>query len=478
MRTHKYNFEKYKNNNYISNIHQINNDPLSEDLLKNSSNNNSMKKSVTLEVNLPIENLLRYNYMNNPKRLNNISSRVNTNSYDYYSPIIYKTSNNNNYIHYISDINDKNQMRKNTNININSINNLNNLSNNHKSSNNINNIRLNNYLKDANNSDSLFAHHQEIKKSKSKQKNKSMNLNSNNNINKQRNKSARNNKLYNTNLFNNNYKNTYDENYFENGNNNMYNNTMKKSKNNNIVNTNVNKRNYLYNHMNKKKTEFISNDFINEKINFNNINIGINNNNFIIDNINNNKANKKYDNNDSIELNLIKEKNNVKDNLILKTENDYKFNNNTIRNNTQNYLGENKQHIKYKTSLSENKYKIPLYHSQNLTRTNNGNNYLSEDWIGNNNYKTRNLSNKNKINNIYNLNSKKNSGNKIYNPQTAKSERIFENKNININKNINQKDNYKNKLENIQKRMKDLLNVYSYLLSNKIKIESNKSSNK
>lgn len=36
--------------------------------------------------------------------------------------------------------------------------------------------------------------------------------------------------------------------------------------------------------MNKKKTEFISNDFINDKIYFNNINIGINNNNFIIDN--------------------------------------------------------------------------------------------------------------------------------------------------------------------------------------------------
>lgn len=36
--------------------------------------------------------------------------------------------------------------------------------------------------------------------------------------------------------------------------------------------------------MNKKKTEFISNDFINDKINCNNINIGINNNSFIIDN--------------------------------------------------------------------------------------------------------------------------------------------------------------------------------------------------
>ena len=228
MRTHKYNFEKYKNN-MIANIHQINNDLLSDDILKNSSNNNSMKKSVTLEVNLPIENYLNYNYINNTKKSNNISSRINTNSYDYYSPIIYKSSNDNNYIHYISEINDKNQIKKNPNSNII----INNMNNNHKSSNNINNIRLNNYLKDTNN-DSLFAQHQEIKKTKSKQKNKSMNLNFNNNNNtKQRNKSARNNKYYTNNLFNNNYKNTYDENFFENGgdmNNNIYNNKRIKNK--------------------------------------------------------------------------------------------------------------------------------------------------------------------------------------------------------------------------------------------------------
>ena len=104
MRTHKYNFEKYKNN-LIANIQQINsNDPLADDMLKNYSNNNSLKKSVTLEMNLPIENYLKYNYMNNTKKANNISSRINTNSYDYYSPIIYKSSNDNNYIHYINEI--------------------------------------------------------------------------------------------------------------------------------------------------------------------------------------------------------------------------------------------------------------------------------------------------------------------------------------------------------------------------------------
>ena len=169
IRTHKYNYEKYKNN-MIANIHQINNDLLSEDILKNSSNNNSMKKSVTLEVNLPIENFIKYNYLNNTKKSNNISSRINTNSYDYNSPIIYKSSNDNNYIHYINEINDKNQIRKNPNSNMI----INNMNNNHKSSNNI----------------------------KSKQKNKSMNLNLNNNNNiKQRNKSARNNKYYNNNLF-------------------------------------------------------------------------------------------------------------------------------------------------------------------------------------------------------------------------------------------------------------------------------------
>ena len=56
------------------------------------------------------------------------------------------------------------------------------MNNNHKSSSNINNIRLNNYLKDNKNNNSLFEH-QELKKSKSKQKNKAINLNMNNNSN-------------------------------------------------------------------------------------------------------------------------------------------------------------------------------------------------------------------------------------------------------------------------------------------------------
>lgn len=74
MRTHKYNFEKYKNN-LMTNIHQINNNnPPQEDMLKNYSNNNSMKKTITLEVNLLIENYLKYSYINNSKKLNNFSS--------------------------------------------------------------------------------------------------------------------------------------------------------------------------------------------------------------------------------------------------------------------------------------------------------------------------------------------------------------------------------------------------------------------
>ena len=70
--------------------------------------------------------------------------------------------------------------------------------------------------------------------------------------------------------------------------------------------------------------------------------------------------------------------------------------------------------------------------------------------------------NKNSNNNI----AKKNLNNKIYNPKNAKSERIIYKNGKKI-----QKDNYKNKLENIQIRMKNLLNKYSYLLSNKVKIE-------
>lgn len=187
----------------------------------------------------------------------------------------------------------------------------------------------------------------------------------------------------------------------------------------------------------------------------------------------NSKSDKKYDNNDSIELNLVKEKNN--ENYILKTENDLKYN--TNRNNNFNNLGDSRfnNSSKYKTSLSENNYKIPLYHSQNLSKNSN-NNYLNEDLINMNNNKTRNLSNKNKINKGKNLNldinknnnniGKKNSNNKIYNPKNAKSERI-----IYKNMKKTQKDNYKNKLENIQIRMKNLLNKYSYLLSNKVKIE-------
>ena len=453
MRTNKYNFDKYRTN-LISNFGQIN-EPITDNIIKNPSQNNKMKKSVTLEVNLPIDNYLKYNYMNNPnKKNNNMSSRINTHSFDYFSPIFYKSNNGNNYIHYINERNDNASISRTAATNMN---------NTYKTSNNVNNIRINNYLKDLSNNDSLLEQ-QEPKKANSKQKNKV----ANSNINKLRNKSARNKKYYSNNMFNSNNRNALDDNYFDNYNNNTNNN--KKGKNN-LVNTNINKRNYLYNYMNKKQPEFISNDFINDKINFNNINIGINNNNFIIDN---NKSNKKYDNNDSIELNLVKGKS--KENFILKTENDLTFKNN--RSYNPNYLGDNipNHSSKYKTSLSENKYKIPLYHSQNLTKTST-NNYLNEDSLNtnNNNNKKRNLSNKNKINkgmnlglnkNSHNINIKKNINNKISNPTNSKSEKI-------INGTIKkiQKDNYKNRLENIQTRMKNLLNIYSYLLSNKVKIE-------
>ena len=83
MRTNKYNFEKYNSNsNYLSNIRNIN-DAMTDELIKQPTNNNSMKKSITLEVNLPIENYLKYNYINNSKKSNNISSRLNTNSFSF-----------------------------------------------------------------------------------------------------------------------------------------------------------------------------------------------------------------------------------------------------------------------------------------------------------------------------------------------------------------------------------------------------------
>ena len=164
MRTNKYHFDKYKSN-IISNIRQIN-DPIPDDLISQPSNNNSMKKSVTLEVNLPIENYLKNNYMNNQnKKNNNISSRANTHSYDYFSPIFYKTSNGNNYIHYINEMNENNSMSKTTSMNMNG---------NYILSNNSNNTRLNNYLKNYSNNGSLLEQ-QEIKKAKSKQKNQVMN---------------------------------------------------------------------------------------------------------------------------------------------------------------------------------------------------------------------------------------------------------------------------------------------------------------
>ena len=103
MRINKHNIDNYRLN-YISNIGQIN-DPMQDDIIKESYNTNTMKKSVTLEVQLPIDNLLKYNYMNSIRRNNNISSRTNTLSYDHLSPTFFKSTNGNNYIHYISDIN-------------------------------------------------------------------------------------------------------------------------------------------------------------------------------------------------------------------------------------------------------------------------------------------------------------------------------------------------------------------------------------
>ena len=124
-------------------------------------------------------------------------------------------------------------------------------------------------------------------------------------------------------------------------------------------------------------------------------------------------------------------------------------NNDLIKDNNKeiNNLSTKKKYIKYKTSSSENKYKFPVYKSQNLNINN-----INLD-----------------INKSSNINNNKfNKSNKTNNSKNIKSERIMSTENkYNKNKNIN----YKGKLENIQVRMNNLLNLFSYLLSNKVKLE-------
>jgi len=154
-------------------------------------------------------------------------------------------------------------------------------------------------------------------------------------------------------------------------------------------------------------------------INFNNINIGINNNNFIFDN---NKAyqtykgtfrskpNKKENNingNDILEINDIKDEN-IKDKnrnsminrsdmkkgkFIIKTENDQNIDSNKISKSKQTKSNTNimnkdnninanhfynsntleEKSSKYKVSLSENMYKLPDNYSKNITNNNTNN---------------------------------------------------------------------------------------------------------
>ena len=158
--------------------------------------------------------------MTNKKINNNISSRANTHSYDYYiDNNIYNNYNlnikkndynNDNFIHTLNYFNENEINNNNKYQYKNAINNYNSIFNNvksktNKSSNNINNIQVNKYLKDLSENASLEYNDDIMKKTTPKQKNK----------------------------------------------------------------------------FNKKNP---NNEILNDKINFNNINIGINNNNFIIDN--------------------------------------------------------------------------------------------------------------------------------------------------------------------------------------------------
>lgn len=467
-------------------------------------------------------------------------------------------------------------------------------------------------------------------KSKSKYQSTS-NVLSNEHEKKIRNKSARNNikfnKYYNNELIDNmdkynedNFNNNYnlEERYFIK----YLNNKIDKNKNGNFSGaksySNMNK-NYFYDSTNKNKNEYNNREYLNQNslslkniktykdsdndndnliynknnktinkniedvngINFNNINIGINNNNFIIDNdkryqtYNGSFRSKtlKVNHNDILEINdikkedLLKTKNKnpinkrkefIKGKYIIETEDD-RFASNNNRNmskpkNTNNFYNENIMKNKYlynANNISDDKdlnynrpisgsiYRMPLNYSQSIHNNNGSNkygtnielkNYLKSTRTFNNtsNSKKSQEINNSSINNNYELydynvktinmyeNSpmKNKSKNVVTNPVIKnrdsnhnpfntiyKSQRIYKYENgINNsqrnslqhrnnfkNEKINNKNNldtnlfkgnyidYHTKLDLIKNRTKNLLNMYSNLLKQKIIFSINES---
>ena len=116
---------------------------------------------------------------------------------------------------------------------------------------------------------------------------------------------------------------------------------------------------------------------------------------------------------------------------------------------------------------------------------NNCDDEITSEKIKKNDNLKMNTMNKNTKNNIlYNLNSfsqrnnnyENGNNNQLYESKNnvIKTERINnKNNNVNINQIKNNKIEYKNKLDNIKLRMKGLLNIYNYLLTNKINFDIN-----
>ena len=269
-------------------------------------------------------------------------------------------------------------------------------------------------------------------------------------------------------------------------------------------------------------------------INFNNINIGINNNNFIIDNniknfsqtysgpfkttlaklstnINNYLNKDKTINNNNKSL-VNKKTKSESSKYIFKTEENNKLYNNYLIEHNDNYIinkdnyyenkSRNEQYLSKNKDLDNVQKKITEllnYLNVNKNDTNEKRNYNSLDnkntqriYIKKNckNYKNlqyndkdkslklKDLIENNNYNNDSNLNlinnkKEKEKENDIYIHKNNYLEKEINNNNINIKENNTIKNDYslQNNLENIKNRVTNLLGIYSYLLHNKINIK-------
>ena len=393
-------------------------------------------------------------------------------------------------------------------------------------------------------------------KSKSKYQSTS-NVYSNDNVNRMRNKSAKNNIKYNK-YYNNELIENMDKYNGDDSNNNFnleeryfikyLNNKIEKNKNGNFSGaksySNINK-NYFYDSINKNKNnnneyyrEYLNNNSLSLKniktyknndndnliynkknknkniqdingINFNNINIGINNNNFIIDNdrgyqtYNGSFRSKtmKVNNNEILEINDIKEEDILKSKIknpinarnefikrkyIIETEEDRlttnnnnrniskpkNINENLMKNNNLYYINNTSddKDINYKMSISENIYRMPLNYSQSIPNNNGSNkygtnielkNYLKNTKTFKNSSNNKAFSikkikdkNNNNINNNYGLYEYNEKANNMYdNPQIKNNS-----KNYVTNPVIKNRDNDHNPFNTIYKSQR----IYKY----------------